>query len=211
MLAPNKKYIFLVVSHLNDKTDLIYELPKNYNKFGLAEEYSELKEVDEHILFKVRVFSISFNESNLNDSESELIINLKISQLESFEGKIKFNKNKENLIYDFSFDILHKGKEDVYPPNTLNLSYYDKFYLFNQVLKNNSQNNESLFNSLLEDSLNLLKINCDYYYIDFYLYLLCNSYKSQKIIFVLSYYDLEKIKFFVKNKYKGNFSCFRRN
>ena len=56
--------------------------------------------------------------------------------MESFEGKIKFNKNKENLIYDFSFDILHKGKEDVYPPNTLNLSYYDKFYLFNQVLKN---------------------------------------------------------------------------
>ena len=211
MLAPNKKHIFLVVSHLNDKTDLIYELPKNYNKFGLAEEYSELKEVDEHILFKVRVFSISFNESNLNDSESELIINLKISQLESFEGKIKFNKNKENLIYDFSFDILHKGKEDVYPPNTLNLSYYDKFYLFNQVLKNNYQNNESLFNSLLEDSLNLIKIDYDYYYIDFYLYLLCNSYKSQKIIFVLSYYDLEKIKFFVKNKYKGNFSCFRRN
>jgi len=211
MLEHNKKYIFFVVSHLNDKTDLIYELPKNYNKFGLAEEYSELKEVDEHILFKVRVFSISFNESNLNDSESELIINLKISQLESFEGKIKFNKNKENLIYDFSFDILHKGKEDVYPPNTLNLSYYDKFYLFNQVLKNNYQNNESLFNSLLEDSLNLIKIDYDYYYIDFYLYLLCNSYKSQKIIFVLSYYDLEKIKFFVKNKYKGNFSCFRRN
>ena len=211
MLEPNKKHIFFVVSHLNDKKDLIYELPKNYNKFGLAEEYSELKEVDEHILFKVRVFSISFNESNLNDSESELIINLKISQLESFEGKIKFNKNKENLIYDFSFDILHKGKEDVYPPNTLNLSYYDKFYLFNQVLKNNYQNNESLFNSLLEDSLNLIKIDYDYYYIDFYLYLLCNSYKSQKIIFVLSYYDLEKIKFFVKNKYKGNFSCFRRN
>lgn len=156
-------------------------------------------------------FFISFNESNLNDSESELIINLKISQLESFEGKIKFNKNKENLIYDFSFDILHKGKEDVYPPNTLNLFYYDKFYLFNQVLKNNYQNNESLFNSLLEDSLNLIKIDYDYYYIDFYLYLLCNSYKSQKIIFVLSYYDLEKIKFFVKNKYKGNFSCFRRN
>lgn len=69
MLEHNKKYIFFVVSHLNDKTDLIYELPKNYNKFGLAEEYSELKEVDEHILFKVRVFSISFNESNLNDSE----------------------------------------------------------------------------------------------------------------------------------------------
>ena len=147
MLEHNKKYIFFVVSHLNDKTDLIYELPKNYNKFGLAEEYSELKEVDEHILFKVRVFSISFNESNLNDSESELIINLKISQLESFEGKIKFNKNKEIFIYDFYFDILHKGKEDVYPPNTLNLSYYDKFYLFNQVLKNNYQ---AIKNSLVE-------------------------------------------------------------
>ena len=56
-------------------------------------------------------FFISFNESNLYNSESELIINLKTSELESFEGKIKFNKNKENLIYDFSFDILIKEKK----------------------------------------------------------------------------------------------------
>ena len=53
MLAPNKKHIFLVVFHFNDQNDLIYELPKNYNKFKLAEEYSELKEVEEYIFFKV--------------------------------------------------------------------------------------------------------------------------------------------------------------
>ena len=193
MKAPNKKLIFFIVSHQEEMKEIHYDLSKDNNKFKLCEELCEIKNSEENINFKIRVFSIVFNESKIINSDSELEIILTFKS-EEFKGKIKFNQNKNNFIYNFSFDILHKEKEDLSPPNTLNISDNDKFCLFHEVIKNNYQNNESLLDSLLEDSFNLLKIDCDYYYVDFYLSLFCISYKSQKIKELLSYYDLEKIK-----------------
>ncbi len=168
-------------------------MPKEHNKFKLCEELCEIKNSEENLKFKVKVFSISFDESNIINSDSELEIYLTYKS-EEFKGKIKFNRNKNNFIYNFSFDILQKEKEDLNPPSSLNLSDNDKFCLFHNVLKTKYQNNESLLDSLLEDSLDLLKIDCDYYYIDFYLSLFCISYKNKKIKELLSLYDLEKIK-----------------
>lgn len=194
MIPTQKKHLFFIVSHEEKMKDLKYELAKESNKYKLSEELCQPKMLEENINFKIRVFSIVFDETNLKDSESEIEIALNVSDLETFTGKIKFNRKKDNFIYDFSFDILHEGKADINPPISINLSYYDKLYLFSEVLKNKFQNNESLFRSLLEDSFNLLKNDCDKYYIDFYLSLFCKSYKSSKIIVLLSYYDLEKIK-----------------
>ena len=193
MKEPNKKYIFFVSSHQDDLKSISYNLPKEFNKFKLCEELCEIKNSEENLKFKVKVFSIAFNESNIINSESELEICLTYKS-EEFKGKIKFKRNKNNFIYNFSFEILQKGKEDLNPPNSLNFSDNDKFCLFHEVLKIKYQNNESLLDSLLEDSLNLLKIDCDYYYIDFYLSLLCISYKNKKIKELLSLYDIEKIK-----------------
>ena len=193
-MKPKKLQIFFAVSHLESLGDLKYKLASESNKFKLSEELSETKIIEDNVDFKVQVFSISFDESNITNCQYELEINLDVANIETFTGKIKFNKNKNNFIYDFSFDILHKEKEDLRPPPSLNLSYYDKFYLFNKVLKDKYQDNEQLFNSLLEDSFNLLKMDCDYYYIDFYLSLFTNSYKSSKIIELLSYFDFKKIK-----------------
>ena len=193
MKEPNKKYIFFVSSHQNDLKAISYNLPKEHNKFKLCEELCEIKNSEENLKFKVKVFSISFDESNIINSDSELEIYLTYKS-EEFKGKIKFNRNKNNFIYNFSFDILQKEKEDLNPPSSLNLSDNDKFCLFHDVLKTKYQNNESLLDSLLEDSLDLLKIDCDYYYIDFYLSLFCISYKNKKIKELLSLYDLEKIK-----------------
>ena len=193
MKAPNKKLIFFIVSHQEEMKEIHYDLSKDNNKFKLCEELCEIKNSEENINFKIRVFSIAFNESKIINSDSELEISLTFKS-EEFKGKIKFNQNKNNFIYNFSFDILHKEKEDLSPPNTLSISDNDKFCLFHEVIKNKYQNNESLVDSLLEDSFNLLKIDCDYYYVDFYLSLFCISYKSQKIKELLSYYDLEKIK-----------------
>lgn len=193
MKAPNKKLIFFVVSHQEEMKEIHYDLSKDNNKFKLCEELCQIKNSEENINFKVRVFSITFNESKIINSYSELEISLTFKS-EEFKGKIKFNQNKNNFIYNFSFDILHKEKEDLSPPNTLNISDNDKFCLFHEVIKNKYQNNELLLDSLLEDSFNLLKIDCDYYYVDFYLSLFCISYKSKKIKELLSYYDLEKIK-----------------
>ena len=193
MKEPNKKYIFFVSSHQNDLKAISYNLQKEHNKFKLCEELCEIKNSEENLKFKVKVFSISFDESNIINSDSELEIYLTYKS-EEFKGKIKFNRNKNNFIYNFSFDILQKEKEDLNPPSSLNLSDNDKFCLFHDVLKTKYQNNESLLDSLLEDSLDLLKIDCDYYYIDFYLSLFCISYKNKKIKELLSLYDLEKIK-----------------
>ena len=193
MNPPNKNFIFFIVSHLEELEEIKYDLPKHETKFKLLEEFSEIKNSEENANFKVRVFSIAFNESNIIKSDSELEIELAFKS-EVFKGKIKYNQNKNNFIYDFSFDILHKDKEDLIPPHSLHLSDNEKFCFFRKALKSKYPNNESLLNSLIEDSLNLLKIDCEYYYIDFYLSLFCISYKSSKIIELLSLYDLEKIK-----------------
>ena len=193
MNPPNKNFIFFIVSHLEDLEEIKYDLPKHETKFKLLEEFSEIKNSEENANFKVRVFSIAFNESNIIKSDSELEIELAFKS-EVFKGKIKYNQNKNNFIYDFSFDILHKDKEDLIPPHSLHLSDNEKFCFFRKALKSKYPNNESLLNSLIEDSLNLLKIDCEYYYIDFYLSLFCISYKSSKIIELLSLYDSEKIK-----------------
>ena len=54
--------------------------------------------------------------------------------------------------------------------------------------------NIELFDCLIDDSLNFLKNDAEYYYIDFYLSLLYNTYMGQKIIELLSLFDLKKIK-----------------
>ena len=129
MKAPNKKLIFFVVSHQEEMKEIHYDLSKDNNKFKLCEELCEIKNSEENINFKVRVFSITFNESKIINSDSELEISLTFKS-EEFKGKIKFNQNKNNFIYNFSFDILHKEKEDLSPPNTLNISDNDKLALF---------------------------------------------------------------------------------
>lgn len=111
MLSPNKRLIFLVVSHLENLSDVTYELSQDENKFKLIEELCEIKRIEENVTFKVRVLSISFEESEINNSESELEINLNKGQNETFKGTINFSLNKDNFIYDFSFDILYKEKK----------------------------------------------------------------------------------------------------
>ena len=195
-METNKKRLFFIVSHLESQVDIEYQLPKEYDKYILSEELCVTKSSEDTGIFKVIVFSISFIGTSINNSESEVEIKLVDFKSDIYSGKMKFNSNKNNFIYDFSFDILYQGKFDKKPPDSLNLSYNDKFCLFNEALKAKYQNNEELFNSLKDDSFDLLKREQEshYYYIDFYLSLFCNYYKTSKILELLSYFDLEKIK-----------------
>jgi len=188
----NKKRIFFICSHLENSDGIKIELPKNNNTFQLSEKLSILKFEEGNKRFKVNVFSLSFNDSNI---DNEVEINLNSPKVGIFSGKILFNPNKNNFIYDFSFDILHKEKEDINPPENINLSYNDKFCLFKEMLDNKYKNiNNELIDSLIDDSIDLLKNDIEYYYIDFYLSLLCNIYINKKIIDLLSLFDLKKIK-----------------
>ena len=88
------------------KTDLIYELPKNYNKFGLAEEYSELKEVDEYEednLYEENIKKeLDSIEQNCEINISHIFVNMKMDNV--FGTEIKIN----------SYDVIKEYKAKIF-------------------------------------------------------------------------------------------------
>ena len=173
MKSQNKKRIFFIYSHLESLNGIKIEIPKKYEAFHLSEKLSTIKVGENNKKFKVNVVSLSFDDSVIN---MEVEINLNVPKLGIFSGKILFNPDKNNFIYDFSFDILHKEKEDVMIEQNLNLSFNDKFCLFEEILNDKKHKNKvELINSLIDDSLDYLKNDIDYYYIDFYLSLFRNA------------------------------------
>ena len=110
MKSTDKKRIFFICSHLKSLDEIKIELPENYNECKLSEKLVTIKVGEANKSFKVIVFSLSFYNSNI---DGEVVINLNAPKLGVFSGKITFNPNKNNFKYDFSFDILHKEKEDI--------------------------------------------------------------------------------------------------
>ena len=196
MDSKNTFKVFFIVSHL-DVMDTItkYQIQKKNKKMKIT-DLSERKIIKmknkEDTEFIVKIFSFSFNESKSNEKEEEIILNQKGIE---FTGKIKFDPKKNNFIYDFSFDISHKDENDIPPPEHLNLTKCEQLNIFNNLFKDSQiHQDENLFNSLLNDSFYFLKDDKDYYYVDFYLSLLVNSYLTSNIIELLSYFNLNKIK-----------------
>lgn len=176
--ANNKYQVFFIVSHL-EVLDSIIKYDISTNSKGLSnfsERLSIKKNNKENVEFIVKVFSFSLNEKNKNKTKAEIVLNGFGSA--EFIGIINYAPKKNNFIYDFSFDICHQDDKDIEPPNKLYLTKNDQLNIFIDLLKND----ESLLDSLLEDSFNYLKKDKDYYYIDFYLSLLVNSYLKKSIM-----------------------------
>ena len=191
LMELQKRYrIFFICSHLEEPNDIKYELENNNYSFKLSEKLSTVKILEDKSKCHVKVFSISFNEPK---NENEVKINLKTNGSVYSSGIIKFKPNKNNFIYNFSFNLFHHNKKGINSPKILNLSFSDKLFLFEQMLQNKyKKNNNELINSLIDDSFDILK-NEKSYDIDFYLSLLNFLSKSPKLIELLSYFNLEKI------------------
>ena len=192
MQSSEKPMIFFITSHLADLTETKYELPENNGDYELFEELSEIK-IEDKNKYKIMVFSISLGDSNNGE---ELEINMNVAKKGIFSGKIKFNQNKVNFIYNFSFGFLTKDNKEMKAP-TMKLSLGEQFNLYMEMLNNKDKfNDNSLIDTLIDDSINILKnynnnkISFD---IDFYLSLFCRSFKSGKIVDVLSCFNLKRI------------------
>ena len=186
--------VFFIVSH-PEQFNISYESSKkNKNISDLKSRLSIKRANKEYISFIIEVYSFSFYESkNKGMIEEEIILNGYGSA--KFIGKIKFNCKKSNFIYDFSFDIFHKDEEDIPPPKSFDLTKSQQLNIYIEMLKNNQlQNNELLFDSLIDDSLKFLKEENEYYFIDFYLSLLSNCYTKKYIINILDYFSLKRVK-----------------
>ena len=194
--SQNKEFqVFFIVSHHSALEDIIkYEISKENKEISdLSEIYFTKINNKDDIEFKVRVLSFTFNESYENDMGEE--IKLIGYGDNKFLGKINFMPKKNNFIYDFSFDICHKDDTDISPPESLKLTKYQQYNIFDVLLKQDQfKKDEFLQESLLNDSFFFLKDFQDYYHVDFYLSLLVNCYLKKNIIELLSYFNLKKIK-----------------
>ena len=203
MTSKNDLQAFFIVSNLEVVDTMLKYFrysKKNKTSLDLIERLSIKKYNKEGVEYIIKVFSFSFEESKSKEKETEIHLNGFDNE---FIGKIKFTPKKNNFIYDISFDISSKDGTDAIPEH-LNLSKCQQFNIFIELFKDiNFKDDEKLFNSLLNDSFNILKE--DYYYVDFYLSLLANSYSNKNIIELLSYFNLKKIKLSEKID-KNNFS-----
>ena len=180
---------YFIISHLS-----IYDRILTYNlssesigMSNLSEKLSkDYKENEED--YKIKLYSYSYNPSKIKEPKTEIILYGYGS--ESFSGYISFKSTVDNFIYDFSFE-LYKGKlKDIPPPKSLNLTKNKQFELFKEYLNKSNIKKDQLLSTLLDSSFCYIS-DYEYYYFDFYLSLLLDV---SKIIKVLSYFNLDKIK-----------------
>ena len=126
MELQNKNRIFFICSHLEDSNKIKYELANNNYSFKLSEKVSTVKMLENNSKYHIKVFSICLNGS---EKVNEVNINLNTNGLRFSSGTIKFKPNKNNFIYNFSFDSFPDDKKGVNSPKTLNLSFDDKFFI----------------------------------------------------------------------------------
>ena len=190
---PEKFKVFFISSHLEVFSDIKYIISEKNQEKSDLEIFSTKIVNKEDVTFDVKVFTFSFKKSkNKNKTKKIKLIGYGSDE---FIGIINFSPKKNIFIYDFSFNICHKENKDIPPPQTLKLTKYQQFNLFNELIhKEQFKKDESLFDDLLNDSFFYLKDNQDYYYINYYLLLLCNCYMKKNIIELLSYFNLDKIK-----------------
>ena len=197
MKKPKKKNLnneyqnYFIISHESfvDKT-INYNLSSDCGGMSaLSEELSIDYDKNGEESYKIKIFSYKYNPSKIKEPKTEIILSGYGSA--SFSGIITFKPDKDNFIYDFSFDIFKEKLQDISPPKSLTLSTNEQFNIFNQLLREKNIQKEDLLSSLLDNSFYYLK-DLESYYFDFYLSLLYNS--NNKIIEVLSYFNLNKIK-----------------
>ena len=151
-----------------------------------SEKFSIIYNKNNEEEYIIKIFSYTYNPSNINEPKTEII--LSGYGIFSFSGFCTFNPKRNNFIYDFSFEIYKGELKDISPPKMLNLSKSEQFNFFVQFLESTFKY-DNLISSLIDCSFDYLK---DCYYLDFYLSILNNS--DNRIIEILSYYDLDKVK-----------------
>ena len=190
---------YLIVSHLSNFDRMIkYNLSSKYNgMYNLSEQLSITDNYNNEE-YKIKILSYTYNPSKIDEPKSEIILSGYGSI--SFSGIINFHPENNNFIYDFSFDICKDKEKDIEPPKALTLSKNQQFNIYMKLLRD--MNNEKLLLSLLDNSFYYLKED-NYYNLDFYLSLFCNA--NNKIIELLSYFNLNKVKL-IENIEKTKFS-----
>ena len=194
---------FFIISHLS-KYDRILKYNLSPESIGMS-NFSEKLSIDYNENeedYKIKLYSYSYNPSKIKEPKTEIILYGYGS--ESFSGYISFEPKVDNFIYNFSFE-LYKGKlKDIPPPKSLKLPKNLQFDIFKQYLNDTNIKKEQLLSSLLDSSFHYIR-DSEYYYFDFYLSLLFIL--NYKIIEVLSYFNLDKIKLPEKidvQKYSNN-------
>ena len=194
----NYKVFFIVSneSQLNDSIKYYYEKKKVVINFKSILTIPYINNALEE--FTTNIYYFEINEKDLNENDKvpkseKYIVRIKLRYKKIFEGKILFEKNKNNFIYDFKFDK-HKNLFGIEtdPPNFIKYSKLAQFNFFKKALiEKNVNKDDELYKDLLKDSIGLM--NYQKYDFDFYLELLNTYYTQIEIKTILEKFQIERV------------------
>ena len=201
----SKKKIFFIISNQSAlDNDIEYTIIDNYGLSNLKRLcYGTMKKKSENYTISVYYIDIipEYLEKKHKDSELEKYeakIKYKKNKIigsDIFYGTISFIKTKNNFIYDFEFKE-SKGlfNNIIYPPPYIKFSKASQLQIYIQIKELFFKEDELLFQDLITDSKSfLIEQNIEKYSFDFYLENFLIIYHLKEIKELLKCFDLKKI------------------
>ena len=201
----SKKKIFFIISNQSAlDNDIEYTIIDNYGLSNLKRLcYGTMKKKSENYTISVYYIDIipEYLEKKHKDSELEKYeakIKYKKNKIigsDIFYGTISFIKTKNNFIYDFEFKE-SKGlfNNIIYPPPYIKFSKASQLQIYIQIKELFFKEDELLFQDLITDSKRfLIEQNIEKYSFDFYLENFLIIYHLKEIKELLKCFDLKII------------------
>ena len=201
----SKKKIFFIISNQSAlDNDIEYTIIDNYGLSNFKRLcYGTMKKKSENYTISVYYIDIipEYLEKKHKDSELEKYeakIKYKKNKIigsDIFYGTISFIKTKNNFIYDFEFKE-SKGlfNNIIYPPPYIKFSKASQLQIYIQIKELFFKEDELLFQDLITDSKRfLIEQNIEKYSFDFYLENFLIIYHLKEIKELLKCFDLKKI------------------
>ncbi len=141
------------------------------------------------LTYIIRLYSISFDLEKVDEEIFTLNLEYKNNTFKS--EKIKFNKLKDNFIYNYKFNDYSGFFKNVSPPEKYSLSLLNQFNIFNEYLSNNNLKKSPTKESLISESIKQLKeISIDF---EFYLSIFRECYFEKNVKSLLLFFKPDKI------------------
>lgn len=157
MINKNKLY-FLFTVETNIFNNIMILDEKYKNNIVSSDTVLENRKGPNGEMYSILLISDAFSPNEIRDSQIVIKIIYRKNGTEDhifLSNAIKIDKLRNNFCYNFILNSETRwlGLKKIPPPNSLNLTLFEKYKFFNQYIQNNCIKNEDLFSDFINDAM----------------------------------------------------------
>ena len=180
-------FIYTSRDYIDKNIQLNVEKKKYCQNFQIESSQETINNKKTYI---TKLYSVTFDLEKVN--EESLVIQLNYNKNTFQTEPIKFDKLRDNFIFDFKFNEIKSFFKTIYPPESYYIKNATQFNIFNEYLNNNNLKKSLCKDALIVDSIKQLR--GDSISFEFYLSIFRECYFEKNVKPLLLFFKPDKIR-----------------